>query len=100
MPLARVEAGAALPLSGRGNPAWSGALAAFQNVAVAPLYRPTLVVRAAASVVIAGVALAAKARQAAADMVSFSVSGSGSDGSLGASLTFKTINGVSVIRLR
>ena len=37
LPLARVEAGAALPLAGRVNPAWSGALAEFQKVAVAPL---------------------------------------------------------------
>jgi hypothetical protein len=37
MPLARVEPGAALPLVGRVNPAWSGQLAAFQKLAVAPL---------------------------------------------------------------
>ncbi|HEY6910144.1 MAG TPA: phage holin family protein [Myxococcales bacterium] len=37
LPLAKVEPGAALPLSGRVNPAWSGQLAAFQKVAVAPL---------------------------------------------------------------
>ena len=37
LPLARVEPGAALPLSGRVNPAWSGALAAFHRVAVAPI---------------------------------------------------------------
>jgi hypothetical protein len=37
LPLARVEPGTALPLVGRVNPAWSGQLAAFQKVAVAPL---------------------------------------------------------------
>src|SRR3954471_6574676 len=34
-PIARVEPGAALPLVGRVNPAWSGALATLQKVAVA-----------------------------------------------------------------
>src|SRR5919201_1594422 len=38
LPLARVEAGAALPLLERVNPAWSGALATFQKTAVAPLF--------------------------------------------------------------
>ncbi|HET7786811.1 MAG TPA: hypothetical protein VFL36_12635 [Myxococcales bacterium] len=37
LPIARVEPGAALPLVERVNPAWSGALATFQKVAVAPL---------------------------------------------------------------
>ncbi len=40
LPLARVEPGAPLPLVGRVNPAWSGALATFQKVAVAPLFGP------------------------------------------------------------
>src|SRR5205814_3503243 len=38
LPLARVAPGGALPLLERVNPAWSGALAAFHRVAVAPLY--------------------------------------------------------------
>src|SRR5438552_6567722 len=38
LPLARVEAGAALPLLERVNPAWSGALATFHKTAVAPLF--------------------------------------------------------------
>ena len=38
LPLARVAPGGALPLLERVNPAWSGALAAFHKVAVAPLY--------------------------------------------------------------
>lgn len=40
LPLARVEAGGALPLLERVNPAWSGALAVFQKTAVAPLFGP------------------------------------------------------------
>ncbi len=40
LPLARVEAGGALPLLERVNPAWSGALATFQRAAVAPLFGP------------------------------------------------------------
>jgi hypothetical protein len=40
LPLARVEAGGALPLLERVNPAWSGALATFQKTAVAPLFGP------------------------------------------------------------
>ena len=38
LPLARVAPGGALPLLERVNPAWSGALAAFHRIAVAPLY--------------------------------------------------------------
>jgi len=38
LPLARVEAGGALPLLERVNPAWSGALATFHKTAVAPLF--------------------------------------------------------------
>jgi len=38
LPLARIAPGGALPLLERVNPAWSGALAAFHRVAVAPLY--------------------------------------------------------------
>ncbi len=41
LPLARVEPGGALPLTGRVNPAWSGALATLQKVAVAPLFGAT-----------------------------------------------------------
>lgn len=40
LPLARVEAGGALPLLERVNPAWSGALATFQKTAVAPVFGP------------------------------------------------------------
>jgi len=36
-PLAKVEPGAALPLSGAVNPAWAGALAKLSNAAVTPL---------------------------------------------------------------
>ena len=40
LPLARVEPRGALPLLERVNPAWSGALAAFQKAAVAPIFGP------------------------------------------------------------
>src|SRR5262249_18609335 len=40
LPLARVEPGGSLPLLERVNPAWSGPLATFQKVAVAPLFGP------------------------------------------------------------